>query len=98
MFKKDAYWLGLLIAIILPALVFLALYFPGQFYEVVRTSSKYYKSSVLVLLSISVNFIPLRYYFVKLKFDKTGRGILLITFIMILAYFILDLEKFLDQL
>ncbi len=39
------------------------------------------------LVSIAVNLLPMRYYFVKLKYELTGRGVLFVTFIYIIVYF-----------
>jgi hypothetical protein len=36
-----------------------------------------------------LNLLPLRYYFVRLKFENTGRGLLIATFAYIIAYFII---------
>ncbi len=48
------------------------------------------RSTTLQLIAIVVNVFMMRQYMVKYKFDKTGRGILLLTFIYILAYFVND--------
>ena len=40
---------------------------------------------------ITSNMITFRYYMVNLKYDKTGRGILLVTFASAAAYFFLYL-------
>jgi len=40
-----------------------------------------------VLVSLFGNLFPIRYYFVNLKFDKTGRGVLLVTFVLVLIFF-----------
>ena len=42
--------------------------------------------STLELIAIVVNVIMMRQYMVKLKYDKTGRGLLFVTFIYIIAY------------
>lgn len=41
----------------------------------------------LYLLSLTANLFPIRHYMIKLKFEKTGMGILLITIAAIIAYF-----------
>ncbi|GAB4317436.1 MAG: hypothetical protein Kow00127_09180 [Bacteroidales bacterium] len=41
----------------------------------------------LILISIFSNLIPIRYYFVMVKMDKTGRGLLLVTFVLALTFF-----------
>jgi hypothetical protein len=49
------------------------------------------KTSTVQLISIFSNLIIMRYYLMKLKFDFTGRGILLSTFILGIAYFAIHL-------
>ena len=44
----------------------------------------------LILLSIIPNVFILRYYLLKLKFDLTGRGILLITFVIGILFAVLE--------
>jgi heme/copper-type cytochrome/quinol oxidase subunit 3 len=36
----------------------------------------------------------MRYYLLKLKYDKTGRGILAITFVLGIAFFIVEIYVF----
>ncbi len=43
----------------------------------------------LYLLSMTINLLTMRYYFVNLKYEKTGMGLLLITTLAIVAYFFL---------
>ena len=44
----------------------------------------------LILLSVIPNVLLLRYYLVKLKYDLTGRGILLVTFAIALLFAVLE--------
>ena len=41
-----------------------------------------------VLVSIFINLIPIRYYFVNLKFEKTGGGVLVVTFTVVMLFFL----------
>ncbi len=41
-----------------------------------------------LLISLSANLFSIRYYFVSLKYDKTGRGLLLVTFILMILFFV----------
>jgi hypothetical protein len=45
------------------------------------------RQKTMLLLSIFINLIPIRFYFVNLKMDKTGRGILLVTFALMVLFF-----------
>jgi len=46
------------------------------------------KQEYLFLLSIAINLFAIKYYFVNLNYDKTGRGILLVTFALAMLYFL----------
>ena len=85
--KRDLWVVGLLIGILLPLLFFLALYFVDytlyHFWKTHITSQFHY----LFLLSLTANLFPVRHYLVKLRFEKTGMGILLITLAAVLLYF-----------
>ncbi len=89
MLKKDSLWLGILIGIVSPFifygfLVLVNLVISGLFSE-----DREIKKNTMFLLSIFINLLPIRIYFVSLKMDNTGRGILLITFALMLLFFIL---------
>lgn len=88
-FKRDLWPVGLLIGTVLPLLFFMALYFVDftlyHFWNMHITSQFHY----LFLLSLSANLFPIRHYLVKLKFEKTGMGILLITIAAVITYFYL---------
>ncbi len=84
--KKDNIFLGILLGGIIPLAAFAIMYY----------SSVLFKSEILAksiapslqLVSIFINLFLLRFYLLKQKYDKTGRGILLITFIYAIIYFI----------
>lgn len=42
----------------------------------------------MLLLGLAVNLIIMRYYLVKLKFDKTGKTLMVVTVAMILLFLI----------
>jgi len=42
----------------------------------------------MLLLGLAVNLLIMRYYLVKLKFDKTGKTIMVVTVAMILLFLI----------
>ena len=45
----------------------------------------------LILLSVIPNVLLFRYYLVKLKYDLTGRGILLVTFVIAMLFAVLEI-------
>jgi hypothetical protein len=88
MLKKDKFLLGIILGIILPGIFFGLLYLitfllkEGSYFDMVLSFNK------ILLISIFINLLPIRYYFVNLKFDRTGRGLIMITFILVLFYFL----------
>ena len=87
-FKRDNIWLGIGIAIVVPVLM----YFLLKLIDYLSGSNSVLKNETMQLIAIFVNLIPFRYYLVRVKADKTGRGILLITMIMALVYFYFNIE------
>lgn len=85
--KKDHYILGLAIGVFLPAAVFGLIYGLNYILFTLGVARFYLDLQTHVLISIFGNLLPIRYYFVNLKFDKTGRGVLLVTFLIILIFF-----------
>lgn len=84
---KDSMGLGIALGILLPVVCFGILFTISSFFA---PQGKDYliKLSSVILVSVFANLFTMRHYLVKLKFDKTGRGILLITFIFAIAYFV----------
>jgi len=88
MLKKDTYLLGVLMAIFLPVMFYGFLFLINLLILSIFDLNFIIKQSTLQLISIFINLFPMRYYFVKLKYEKTGRGILLITFMYLVFYFL----------
>ncbi len=87
-FRRDNYLLGIGIAIVLPVITWLLI--QGLTSLFVEKNGDLFQNSTDQLLSVFANLIPLRYYLLKLKADKTGRGILLVTFALAMIYFYLN--------
>ncbi len=86
--KNDKISLGVLIGLIIPVPV--ALFFAVilrlvqiNFHILART-----RMTDMLLLGLAVNLVVMRYYFLKLKFENTGKGIMIVTLIIILAFFL----------
>ena len=86
--KKDHYLFGLIIGIALPVFVFGAILLFNLILMQIGVAHFYLDLETHILISFFANLLPIRYYFVNLTFDKTGRGVLLITFVVILLFFI----------
>jgi hypothetical protein len=96
MFKKDSWVLGAVIGIMLPAATYGLTYLIMSMIGADNTNSmttagKYFKDSNVMLISIFMNLLPFRYYMVNLKFDKTGKGLLITTIIYAGVFFYLFL-------
>jgi hypothetical protein len=89
MLKKNNFFLGLLIGLVLPAAIYGILYLTGKYVPQGSVWARPFETSKMVLFSLVLNVIPFRMYVVSYKCDKTGRGILFITFILVLAYFVI---------
>lgn len=83
MLKKDSIVFGALIGILLPFIIYAIIFYILKLFSTVQFEN----NLVIELISIGLNAIPLRYYFINLKYEKTGRGILLVTFLMIILFF-----------
>jgi hypothetical protein len=88
MLKKDNTAFGALIGLVMPLLFFGLLLFISKMVETGTMWTSPLEPDRMMLLALAINLVPLRIYFVNLKFDKTGRGILLVTFLLMVCYFI----------
>ena len=92
--RRDSWMMGILLGILVPALTFGVLY--GLVYVVLSAFGKPLDILNLdlikkfILLSIVPSVFVIRYYLLKLKFDLTGRGILLMTFLIAIGFAVLE--------
>ena len=89
--RRDSLWLGVIMGIIFPALLFGILFLISKIFAP-EGVDLLVKLPTLILVSVFPNVFTLRYYLVKLKYDRTGRGILLVTFIYAILYFAVYLK------
>lgn len=88
--RRDSTLIGLILGFLAPGILF------GLIYGVLFLIGKQINNSEIVsiqkilLLSIIPNLFLLRYYLLKLKYDLTGRGILMATFILAILFAILE--------
>ncbi len=87
-FKKDSYWFGGVLGVILPAIALLIIAAIFRFFESVLAAPINFEREHLFLLSIMINLLPFRTYMVKFHYDKTGRAILGVTFLYVMAFFL----------
>jgi hypothetical protein len=87
MLKKDNWWLGLGLGILLPAVLYAIIMAILSQWGTISEGVYVLKPSTSQLLALFSNMVIFRYYMVNLKFDKTGRGILLATIAYAAVYF-----------
>lgn len=87
MLKKDHYVFGLGVGILAPLVLFGLIYGMNYLLLLIGVAKYQLDLQTHVLISLFGNLLPIRYYFVNLTFDKTGRGILIITFVTVLVFF-----------
>lgn len=85
--RTDTTWMGILLGTLLPAIAFGIFYLIGIGIDNASGKEHVLKPQTLILISIFTNLFSLRYFLIKLKFDRTGRGILLMTFVLTMIYF-----------
>ncbi len=86
--NNDKVSLGIILGLVLPipvTMVFAALLRIVQYNLHVFTTVR---DANLLLLGIAANLFVMRYYLVKLKFEKTGKTLLVLTVFMILMFFL----------
>jgi hypothetical protein len=88
MLKRDNIAFGALVGLVLPGLAYGLLRLLSLFVEYGSIWSMPFETDKIMLLALTINLIPIRVYFVRYKFDKTGRGVLLVTFLIMAAYFL----------
>jgi hypothetical protein len=88
-FKKDSLVSGLIIGLFLPILAFAVFYLINTLIIRFFGLTHLLKDSSIILLSIAVNMLALRYFLVKAKFERTGMSILFLTFVFGIAFFVL---------
>ena len=87
-FKKDSLIIGLVVGAILPWAIFGILYGLSHTVGKWEYSISLITNSTLMLISLIGNMLLMRYFFVKRKFEQSGKGMLIFTFSYIILFFI----------
>jgi len=86
--KKDEISFGALIALVIPlpvALLFATLLRLVQIsFHILENT----RITDMLLLGVGVNLLIMRYYIIKLKFENTAKGIIIVSFIEIILFFL----------
>jgi hypothetical protein len=93
--RKDYFGLGVILGIVLPIILFVLLFIITKYGSIllkgVDLTTSMFGDKIklsLSLVAIFLNMFTLRFYLLKEKYDKTGRGILISTFVLAIGYFI----------
>lgn len=90
MFNRNSLWFGVLLGILMPMALYALLYGAFMIYNNFTAEPLLFDENLLQLISPVINLFFIRYYFVNKKYDETGRGILLVTFVYVIAYFVIN--------
>jgi hypothetical protein len=88
MLKRDNIAFGALIGLLLPSLFYGILALLSLLFEPGTALARPFEPDRMLLLALVINLVPIRLYFVSWKLDKTGRGVLLSTFLLMVAFFL----------
>ena len=90
MFNRNSVWFGALIGILMPLILYALLFGALELYHKLAEAPLAFDENILQLISPVINLFFLRYYFVIKKYEDTGRGLLLVTFVYVIAYFVIN--------
>lgn len=88
-FKKDTYYLGVLVGVVLPVVLFALFYVIDMQFNVWFGKHLVSKPDYLYILSVIGNIIALRYFYSRNIQEKAGAGVLVVTMAIVLLYFFL---------
>lgn len=87
MFNRNSLWLGMVIGIAMPLILYGLMYLGFFLYNYYFGGEAMLNEAMLQIIAPVVNLFFIRYYFITKKYEDTGRGILLVTFVYVIAYF-----------
>ncbi len=90
---KNNFFVGVLVALVTPVLFYGLLALVTALLVDWGVWKGFSPKENIYLLSVLVNVVLFRTYFIRLKTEKTGQGVLLTTIILILLFFYLFFEN-----
>ena len=88
-FKKNSMWLGMALALISPIIMYYLLsLIIGELSERLTHGIPLIKDHNLLLISVFLNMLVFTSYLHKAPYDKTGKGVMIVTFILTAIYFV----------
>ncbi|MDR4988345.1 MAG: hypothetical protein RG741_05840 [Bacteroidales bacterium] len=85
--NKDNWTLGVIIGLIVPLVIYALAIATLSRYGYVDNLIYTPRPKMPALIAVCGNLLAFRFYMVNKKFDRTGRGILLVTFLMVMLIF-----------
>ena len=86
-FKKDSYAFGAFLGLVSPVAFLYVLYYGFIFFGGLLNFRPFIIEN-LYLLALIINVMYLRVYLVNFKMVKTGKSVLVVTFLYVIVYFI----------
>jgi len=86
--KNDKLSLGTLIALVIPLPVAVLFATILRLIQINFHILENTRITDMLLLGVGMNLIIMRYYIVKLKFENTAKGIIIVSFIIIILFFL----------
>lgn len=88
MFKKDSMLAGVILGIVVTvAGYFLLRWLNVWISDYFFNKAPVFRQSTIEVIAIFLNVFPFRYFMLRANKEMTGRGILLVTFVVGLTYF-----------
>ncbi len=84
--KKDDFWFGFFMGLIIPIVVFTIVWVIDDYLSHMQQVRTVIKDSTKLLIGVFFNLVLFRFYMVKWYMDKTGRGLLAITFLWAILF------------
>ena len=87
--KKDKLSLGALIGLVIPLPVAVLFAVVLRLIQVNFHILQNTRIADMLLLGVAFNLLIMRYYIIKLKFENTAKGLIIVSFVIILLFFLL---------
>jgi len=94
-FKKDSLVLGVSLSFVSPIVVYYLLSFlVGETSAILTNGIPLIQEHNIILVSIFLNMIIFHRFIHKDKYDMAGRGVMVVTFVMTIIYFVWRFKDF----
>jgi hypothetical protein len=84
MLEKNSFWLGIGIGLLFPAILFGLLFLVNLLTGIFSHPPVLLSFNKLMFISLALNILPIRYYFIHGNVENTGKGILVTTVVLII--------------